>query len=98
MATSKSKSSSQTVTPKVNESLATFSRAYVPIDHDLNVGDEVSCIIEGAVIGVSFKDNQDGTVNRIAEIRGYIAEVQTDEGGEAIEIQRGDIKDRLRIR
>jgi len=61
---------------KINETLVTVSKAVIPIDHELKLGDDVTLTIEGSVVKKEHEDNQDGTYNVICKIKGYLAQVK----------------------
>ena len=61
---------------KINETLVTVSKAVIPIDHELKLGDDVTLTIEGSVVKKEHEDNQDGTYNVICKVKGIIAQVR----------------------
>ena len=81
---------------KVNERLLTISRAYIATADDFNLGDELSISIEGEVVKIEHKDNQDGTENIVYHIRGK-QEIHEACNGKTNEVQPGYDKGGRRI-
>lgn len=63
--------------PKVNEHLVQIMggiKNVIHIEHELEVDQDYSLLINGSVEEVNDKTNHDGTVNRIYKIKGIFAE------------------------
>lgn len=60
------------VQTKVNEYLVKVSAGAMPIEHELQLGDDVVLKVEGTVVTVLDKDLQDGTVDRVYTIKGVL--------------------------
>lgn len=67
--------------PKINEKLVKVSAGLVPIEGDLELGEDVQLLISGNVVKIEHKDNQDGTYDLIYVVKGiisYVNEEQTE--------------------
>ena len=83
---------------KLNERVVTITRAYIPVDVDLALGEEVNLVVSGVVDIISKKENYDGTYDKVFTIRGGIsAVVAKDENGKANQIQRRSPESSRRI-
>ena len=58
----------------------TISGGLIGVDRELKLGDTVVLIVHGAVIEEKKIDNQDGTYDYLARVKGEIAEVRSQEG------------------
>lgn len=65
---------------KLNDAQITVSGGLISVDRELKLGEEVIMIVHGSVIEEKRTDNQDGTYNHLARIKGTIAEVRSQEG------------------
>ena len=61
---------------KLSENLVTISAGYITVDRELNLGDDVTLVVEGSVIEKKQSDNQDGTYNVTVKVKGSMAEVK----------------------
>lgn len=60
---------------KINENLISLSPSSIPIDGEINMGDDVVIKVSGSVVKIEDSDNQDGTINRVYKIKGIIGEI-----------------------
>lgn len=65
---------------KLNDAQITISGGLISIDRELKLGEDVIMVVHGTVIEEKKIDNQDGTYNNIARIKGTIAEVRSQDG------------------
>ncbi len=59
---------------KIDERLVKVSAGAITIPESLKVGEEVALYVKGTVVKVEYHDNQDGTVNEMAVVKGELAE------------------------
>ena len=60
---------------EVNEKLVRVSAGLVPIEQELELGDDVRLVIEGTVVKEEHEDQNDGTINVIFVVKGVVAYV-----------------------
>lgn len=65
---------------KLSDAQVTISGGLISIDRELKLGDEVIMVVHGSVIEEKKTDNQDGTYNHLARIKGQVAEVRSQTG------------------
>ena len=58
---------------KINETLITVSPAYVGVNREFKMGDDVSLTIDGEITGIKDESNFDGTYNRIYKVKGRLS-------------------------
>jgi len=61
---------------RVNEHLVKISTSKITIPNELNLGDEVTLVVQGDVTKIEQEDNQDGTYDQIYIVKGIIANAQ----------------------
>lgn len=54
---------------QINERLVKISRGKIPIDKELEMGDDLELNLRGTVVKVEDTDNNDGTINRTYIVR-----------------------------
>jgi len=61
---------------QVNEYLVSFSKGFIPIDQELEIGDQVRADVEFEVDKIEIQNNHDGTVNKIYKLKGFFATIK----------------------
>lgn len=59
---------------RVDEHLVKISAGYIVVDAPLELDDDVTLIVRGAVTKTEDKTNNDGTFNRVYTVKGIITE------------------------
>ena len=65
---------------KLSDAQITISGGLISVDRELKLGEEVVMVVHGSVIEEKKTDNQDGSYNHLARIKGVVAEVRSQEG------------------
>ena len=65
---------------KLSDAQLTISGGLISVNRELKLGEHVVMIVHGTVIEEKKTDNQDGTYNHLARIKGQVAEVRNVEG------------------
>jgi len=62
----------------VNEHLVKISAGFIPIEHELTLGDDVTLTVDATITKIEQRDNQDGTYNQVYVAKGIVTEVIDD--------------------
>ena len=57
----------------VNEHLVKISAGFIPIEHELKLGDDITLTVDATITKIEQRDNQDGTYNQVYVAKGVIA-------------------------
>lgn len=69
---------------KINENLLKISAGYIVLDKPLELGHDVSVIVQGSVTQITDKDLQNGEKDRIYTVKGVLSTVISQENGEIL--------------
>lgn len=64
---------------EINERLVKISAGLVPIEGEINLGDDVQILLSGTVTKTEQMDNQDGTYNLVYVVKGIVSYVNDEE-------------------
>lgn len=64
---------------EINERLVKISAGLVPIEGEINLGDDVQILVSGTVVKTEQMDNQDGTYNLVYVVKGIVSYVNEEE-------------------
>ena len=56
----------------VNEHLVKISAGFIPIEHELKLGDDITLTVDATITKIEQRDNQDGTYNQVYVAKGVI--------------------------
>lgn len=63
---------------KVDEKLVKISLSKIPVDFNLELGQDITILVNATVVKVAHEDNNDSTYDEVYTVKGVTAEVIKD--------------------
>ena len=60
---------------RIDEKVVKISLSKIPIEEELNLGDDVTIVVSGSVVKIAHEDNQDGSYDVVYIVKGMVGEV-----------------------